>query len=135
LIAQSLIAQDGFPKPILYNSDTVVAFTPEQVKIINYNKDSYDECVELSESLKKELEFTKNSLNHSREYEVEMSNKDRTQREIIAEKDKQIELHKDSNKKLQHKIKQSKVLRYIWTGLGTIGGFYLGNKSSVFIQL
>lgn len=135
LTAQLAIAQDGYPQPILYNGDTVVAYTVEQAKLINYNKDSYDECVEMTESLNQEISFVRDALNKSKQYEIEMESRDRGRRDVIAEKNTQIELHEENNKKLQHRLKQGKVLRYIWTGVGAIGGFYLGNKSSRFISL
>lgn len=135
LTAQSLIAQDGFPKPILYNGDTIVAYTPEQVKIINYNKDSYDECVDEAKSLTQEIEFVRGALNKSKQYEVEISNKDRNQREIIDKQNQQIELHEESKRKLENKVSMAKKMRTVWTSVGTAVGFYVGNKLSSIIKL
>lgn len=121
-------AQIGYPKLILFEQDTVVALTQKQLSIVNYNKISFDECEALKRSLNNQVQYLNESLDVSKQIEAECLVQVATQREIIDQYSLQVELLEENTRKLRAKLKLSKSLRYIWTGIGAVGGFYIGYK-------
>lgn len=133
LIVQSLIAQDGYPKQILWDGDTVVVYTPKQHRLINYQKDSYDNCIDDNESLNRELVQKKEIIDKSREAEAEATLMKEQAREIDAEQTKQNELCEKDKKVLSRKLRFNNTMKYAFGGAGLTIGTYVGNKLSAFI--
>ena len=127
-------AQDGYPKQILLEGDSVVVFTHEQVVLINFNKLSYDECRQEVQSYIREIELKSKALDLSREAEMETVRIKEQARQIDKEQQNQITLLEDNNKSLERKVRLNKSMRYVIGGIGLTVGTYVGNKLSAFIS-
>jgi len=127
MTSQLLSAQNGYPKQILWESDTLIAFTPKQVKLINYTKVSLDECKELSVSYRSELSLYKEASDKFSDFKKEVSKKEDYYNNIIDEQKIQLNLQDDNINKLNRNIKILKFTRIVGIGAGTFVGFYIGS--------
>jgi hypothetical protein len=111
-----------------------VAYTPKQHRLINYLKDSYDECRDENKSLYKELALKAEALDMSREAEQEMQFLKEQAKEIDKKQTEQIELLEDTNKKMNRKLRMANIRMYIVGGAAITVGTYIGNKIYPFIS-
>jgi len=128
VIAQFSLAQSGYPKRILFDGDTVIAFLDRQVNLVNYNKVSYDECTEIKASYSKEVSLLKKSLLAEKSATEKLQENILLMEDIGVEKDFQItELKNDAEKK-DKKIRLLRSTR-VPIAIGCLAvGFFVGNR-------
>ena len=129
MTAQFCISQSGYPKLTLIDKDTLVLFTPIQVDKMNKTYLELDEATLLINSLKEErvLHIKSDSLCEARKISLNKTNE--TLIKIGDEKQLQIGLFTEENKKQQKRINLLKKSRTLFT----IGGIVVGGITTSFI--
>ena len=129
MIAQFCISQNGYPKLTLIDNDTLVLFTPLQVNKMNKTYLQLDKSKALNVSLREELNLFKISDSLCEEKNNALNNVNKTLMKIGEEKQMQIGLFTEENKKQQKRINLLKKSRTLFT----IGGLVVGSISTYFI--
>jgi len=129
LIAQFCISQNGYPKLTLIDNDTLVLFTPSQVNKMNKTYLDLDKSKAFNVSLREELNLFKISDSLCEEKNNALNNVNKTLIKIGEEKQMQIGLFTEENKKQQKRINLLKKSRTLFT----IGGLVVGSISTYFI--
>lgn len=128
VIAQLSLAQSGYPKRILFDGDTVIAFLDRQVNLVNYNKVSYDECSEIKASYSKEVSLLKKSLVAEKLATEKLQENISLLQDIESEKDFQIQELKNDGEKKDKRIKLLRSCR-VPIAVGCLAvGFFVGNR-------
>ena len=129
MIAQFCISQNGYPKLTLIDNDTLVLFTPSQVNKMNKTYLDLDKSKAFNVSLREELNLFKISDSLCEEKNNALNNVNKTLIKIGEEKQMQIGLFTEENKKQQKRINLLKKSRTLFT----IGGLVVGSISTYFI--
>ena len=129
MIAQFCISQNGYPKLTLIDNDTLVLFTPSQVNKMNKTYLDLDKSKAFNVSLREELNLFKISDSLCEEKNNALNNVNKTLMKIGEEKQMQIGLFTEENKKQQKRINLLKKSRTLFT----IGGLVVGSISTYFI--
>lgn len=123
--------QDGYPKVILFDGDTVVAITPSQLSQVNVMERQYAECEELrnkNDSIISTYKLKDQACTSEKEVLIEIiSTKDL----ISGEKDiqnqiltVQLEEEKKTTRKLKRRVK---IFTFVGTAVGIGGGVLIGS--------
>lgn len=120
------ISQEDYPKLQLIDGDTIVLFTHEHVKKMNKTFVELDECRELNKSLEGEVKLLE-EFGEAAQDEIEALNAtEQIHKQIITEKDVQVQILTEENKKQAKSLKKVKKTRTLFTIGGTILGGVLG---------
>lgn len=114
---RSGISQDGYPRKIIIDKDTVCALTIPQVDSINIIIVNLDQCHELNDSLNSELANYGDLVN---EQKLVIDSKDKEliiQKKIVSAKDSIIVLDEKIIKGHDRKVTWLKVQRTALTGI------------------
>jgi hypothetical protein len=106
LIAKLAICQDGYPKKVVINGDTVIAITIAQMTIINGLHISLEECREHRDSLLTTVDSCRLLSNLCDSTTTRLLSIISIQDTAIAEKTSIITAAESSNKKQQKEIKR-----------------------------
>lgn len=117
MISNLSFSQNGYPKQIVINKDTVVAIDMQQVKTLNLLQLDYTECSEIKNALIVKIKEDSILISKEREYELLLSNRLDMQDKIIINdnilyKNLQSDLEKSNKLYKREKIK-----------VGIFGGF------------
>jgi hypothetical protein len=117
MISNLSFSQNGYPKQIVINKDTVVAIDMQQVKTLNLLQLDYTECSEIKNALIVKIKEDSILISKEREYELLLSNRLEIQDKIIMNdnmlyKNLQSDLEKSNKLYKREKIK-----------VGIFGGF------------
>jgi len=113
LIAKLAICQDGYPKKVVINGDTVIAITIAQMTIINGIHISLEECREHRDSLLTTVDSCRLLSNLCDSTTTRLLSIISIQDTAIAEKTSIITAAESSNKKQQKEIKKLVTLNSI----------------------
>lgn len=123
------ISQEGYPKKIIINKDTLCALTIPQVDSVNKAFVNLDECNELKDSLFSQIGTYDAMVNNQRatikyqDAELEVKNKIIAEKDTIIKSDEnKIQELKDENNKFENKIKWLKFQRTLYPILGVVVG-------------
>lgn len=131
MTALSGLSQTDYPRLILIDGDTLVAFKPEQVTKMNITFLELDKCNELKSSLEAEniLLVERDSVcNMQKENLIEQNE---TLERINEEKTGQVDILTEENKKQSKRIKLLKKSRTLFT----LGGVILGSAATYIVTL
>ena len=129
MIAPFCISQNGYPKLTLIDNDTLVLFTPLQVNKMNKTYLQLDESKAINLSLLEEIKLLKKADSLCEEKNKSLTKINETLLKIGEEKQMQITLFTEENKKQKKRINLLKKSRTLFT----IGGLVVGSISTYFI--
>lgn len=107
-VAKKTSVENVYPKKIVYEGDTLVLITMDQVDSLNITYATVDEYKELSDSLSSSIDGYEVVIVKDKEIIKELEEKVDIKNAIIVEKDVIIEEHEKDNKKLKRKNKRLK---------------------------
>lgn len=121
------ISQGGYPKIILVNNDTIVAFTPKQARVLDYYR------IDLKETKEKE-EFFKNKALECEKIKEEYSKySDKLLKENNMFRDldtlKTIEINKiseDLKKSIKSNERKKSIIKFLGAGFVTVSLTLIG---------
>jgi len=110
----------------LIDGDTIVLFAHEDIKKMNKTFIQLDECQELKLSLEQQIKLLEDFGNAAKGEIDALKTTESLRKKIIAEKDIQLGVLIDENKKQAKSLKKVKKTRTLFTIGGTILGGALG---------
>lgn len=131
MTATSVLSQQDFPRLILIDGDTLVAFEPEQVTKMNVVILSLDECREIQQSLEEENDLLLEKTTNLESQKENLKEQSETMSKINTEKTEQVNILTDENKKKDKRIKLLKKSRTLFV----LGGILVGSATTYVITL
>ena len=131
MTATSVLSQQDYPRLILIDGDTLVAFKPEQVTKMNVVILSLDECRELQANFEEENDLLKAKSDVLEEQIDNLGEQNETLTEINEEKTSQNEILTEENKKKDKQIKLLKKSRPLFV----LGGIIIGGAGTYIVTL
>ena len=126
LITACSISQQDYPRLHLIDGDTIVLFAHEDIKKMNKTFIQLDECQELKLSLEQQIKLLEDFGNAAKGEIDALKTTESLRKKIISEKDIQLGILTDENKKQAKSLKKVKKTRTLFTIGGTILGGALG---------
>ena len=126
MIAQCSYSQATYPKQTVLDGDTLVLITLDQMRLVNYNFLSLEECKALGKSYVKQISNYKDKCDKQDLLISNLRSQINTSKDIQEECEESIKLLEDNTSKLERKRRLSKATRVIYTSVGIVGGAYLG---------
>jgi len=117
MISNSLYSQNGYPKQIVINKDTLVAINMQQVKTLNLLQLDYIECLDTKNALIVKIKEDSILISKQREYEALLNNRLTAQKDIIANDNVIYQNLKSDLEKSNKLYKREKIK------VGIFGGF------------
>ena len=117
MISNLSFSQNGYPKQVVINKDTVVAINMQQVKSLNLLKVDFDECSDIKNALILKIKEDSILISKGHEYESLLNSRLNAQDKVITNdniiyKSLQIDLEKSQKLYKREKVK-----------VGIFGGF------------
>jgi hypothetical protein len=131
LIAHCSYSQATYPKQTVLDGDTLVLITLDQIKTINYNFLSLEECRSLSVSYLKQIENYKNKLDKRTHLELNLRSQVVNSKSIVKDLEESVDILDKNVGKLEKRLRLTKTTRVIYTSIGFIGGAYIGSRINI----
>lgn len=126
LIAQCSYSQATYPKQTVLDGDTVVLINLNQMRLINYNFLSLEECLVLNKSYIQQIETYKSRIKQTDNLEANLRTQIGNLKRIDLVQQSTIDVLNKDKGKLEKKLRLTKTTRVISTCVGVVGGGYLG---------
>jgi hypothetical protein len=117
MISNSLYSQNGYPKQIVINKDTIEAISMQQVKALNLLQLDYVECSDTRNAFIVKIKEDSILISKQREYESLLNNRLNAQKDIIINDNVIYQNLKNDLEKSNKLYKREKIK------VGIFGGF------------